>query len=406
MSIEKLREFCTDREWQILSEYSKLDVELSGRERQRRVGAKLGVTASRVKNCLSRVRHKSSIEYDDIESILMTMANNPELNGVSAMIPNNHGKPTWLKFKRENGDVAKALELMAEGFKEKLPKHPATPPPKIVNGDLLAQYTITDFHLGMLADAEETGGKWNIKLAEKMLIDWFKATMSMTPNTEQAVFMQIGDFLHWDGLKAVTPAHGHVLDADSRYQKLVRSCIRVTRQIMNLLLEKHGKVHCIFAEGNHDESGSSWMREWLDVFYEHEPRITVDTSIDPYYGFKFGNVGVFAHHGHKKKKENLPEVFAAKFREIMFSCEYNYAHCGHMHHKDVKESSLMIVTQHQALAAPDAHASSGGWMSQRGATATIYHKKHGYMTEYNVTPAMLGYEEVPRRIYTLNGELK
>lgn len=331
-----------------------------------------------------------------------TIAKNPNISGISDMQVNELGKPMWMKFKRSDVEAVKLVGMISNALKERLPKYePQLNAPTETNHELLTQYTITDYHLGMLSDAEETGGKWNIKRAEQLLLDWFKATMDLAPNSEQAVFVQLGDFLHWDGLKAVTPAHGHVLDADSRYQKLVRSCIRVTRQILDMLLAKHGKVHCIFAEGNHDESGSSWMREWLDVFYEHEPRITIDTSIDPYYGFKFGNVGIYAHHGHKKRKEALPVTFAAKFREIMFSCEYNYGHSGHQHHLHVNESPLMIMKQHQTLAAPDAHASSGGWISQRGATATVYHKQYGYMTEYNVTPAMLGYKDAPRRIYTL-----
>ena len=376
---------------------------------QRKAAKKLGICRESVKNAYISLKRRAakagyfpSPDKAYTKQMQEIIASNPGIDGISDMQVNELGKPMWMKFKQSDLNKIRLLSNLSDGLKEQLPKYePLIPAPIKTNSDLLTQYTITDFHLGMLADAEETGGKWNIKMAEKLLLDWFAETMKLAPCSKQAVFMQLGDFLHWDGLKAVTPAHGHVLDADSRYQKLVRSCIRVTRQILDMLLVKHGKVHCIFAEGNHDESGSSWMREWLDVFYEHEPRITIDTSIDPYYGFKFGNVGIYAHHGHKKRKEALPVTFAAKFREIMFSCEYNYGHSGHMHHLHVNESPLMIMKQHQTLAAPDAHASSGGWISQRGATATVYHKQYGYMTEYNVTPAMLGYKDAPRRIYTL-----
>ena len=394
--------YATEREREKLQAYIDLGT-------QEKAAIKLGLGRTAIKSALENVKRKArdagyhfKPDQDYIEQMQRTVRNNPGISGISDMQENELGKPIWMKFKQSDLNKMRLLANLSEGLKEQLPKYePLIPAPVKTNSELLTQYTITDFHLGMLADAEETGGKWNIKLAEQMLLDWFAATMDLSPDSEQAVFMQIGDFLHWDGLKAVTPAHGHVLDADSRYQKLVRSCIRVTRKILDMLLEKHAKVHCIFAEGNHDESGSSWMREWLDVFYEDEKRITIDTSIDPYYAFKFGNVGVFAHHGHKRKKESLPETFAAKFREIMFSCEYNYGHSGHMHHLNIKESSLMIMRQHQTLAAPDAHASSGGWMSQRGASAIVYHKRFGYMTEYNITPAMLGYEDAPRMIYTL-----
>ncbi|QDP48149.1 MAG: hypothetical protein Unbinned6437contig1000_3 [Prokaryotic dsDNA virus sp.] len=392
---DALRKSCTEKQLQAMQALINCNGNVT------KAAKSINLHRSTLRKQIRLVNAKLSNIDPSIENIVNIIKQNPNINGVSDMQVNEHGKPIWIKYGKREVESIKLVSDLADELKKDLPRHVPTNKPSHTNSDLLAQYTITDYHLGMLADAEETGGKWNIKLAEQMLLDWFIATMDKTPDTEQAVLMQIGDFLHWDGLKAVTPAHGHVLDADSRYQKLVRACIRVTRQIINMLLEKHGKVHCIFAEGNHDESGSAWMREFLTVFYEDEKRVTVDTSIDPYYAFKFGKVGIFAHHSHKKRFEALPQVFAGKFREIMFACEYCYGHTGHYQHRKQLETNLMIMTQHQTLSAPDAHASSGGWLSKRGAVVIIYHREFGYMTEHSITPAMLGYKDAPKHIYTL-----
>jgi len=133
----------------------------------------------------------------------------------------------------------------------------------------------------------------------------------------------------------------------------------------------------IMAEGNHDMASSIWLREVLHSMYENEPRVNIEISPDPYYCFQWGNVGLFYHHGHKRNVNNIDAVFAAKFKKVFGECEYLYGHIGHLHHKKLIESILMIIEQHRTLAAKDAYASRGGWMSGRDSTVITYHKKYG-----------------------------
>ena len=182
------------------------------------------------------------------------------------------------------------------------------------SSDLCNQYTITDFNLGMMAWGEESGADWDMKIAEELLIKWFECAIQISPNSDQAIFAQIGDFLHWDGLDAVTPMNKHVLDADTRFSKLVRTSIRVIRQVVTLLLQKHERLHIIMAEGNHDPASSVWLREMFAFYYSEEPRITVDTSPDIYYHYAWGNVSLYYHHGHKRKGIALQNSFISKFK--------------------------------------------------------------------------------------------
>ena len=121
---------------------------------------------------------------------------------------------------------------------------------------------------GALAWGEETrGDDWDVKVAESLLIRWFAAAIERAPDAETGVLAQLGDFLHTDGLLALTPESKNVLDADTRFQKIVRIAIRLLRPVIALLLAKHKRVIVLCAEGNHDPASSIWLREWLSAIY-------------------------------------------------------------------------------------------------------------------------------------------
>ena len=312
------------------------------------------------------------------------------IKGVSTLYNADGGVTAqWVKSlidpEQQEAMYRDALTAMAES----LPREKVVKPPKGVNSDLLSLYVLTDYHLGMLAWGEETGADWDIKIAEDLLVNWFLTALKRGEKTKVGVLAQLGDLLHYDGMEAVTPASGNILDADSRFQKVVRVAIRALRRVIREMLKQHEQVHIIHAEGNHDPASSIWLRELFAVLYEDEPRVTVDLSPDPYYHYEFGDTSLFFHHGHKKKAGNIDDVFVAKFREAYGRTKYSYAHIGHLHHKHTIEGNLMVVEQHRTLASPDAYASRGGWMSGRSADLIIYHKDFGEIGRYTIPPEMV-----------------
>lgn len=305
--------------------------------------------------------------------------------------PDGETKLQWVKTAIDHETEMELIRAAIAAANEDI--IPVAPQPwtglKPTPTSLLDLFVLTDYHLGMLAWRGETGEDWDLAIAEDLLVKWFAAAIESAPSAHTAVFGQLGDFLHWDGLDAVTPSSGHVLDADTRFQKLVRVAIRAMKRIISMLLEKFPHVHIICAEGNHDMASSIWLREMMAALYCDEPRITVDTSADPYYCYEFGNTSLFFHHGHKRKAEQLDVVLTAKFPQVYGRTKHRYAHCGHLHHKKVLESQLMIVEQHQTLAAKDAYASRGGWLSKRSAAVITYHIEHGEVARLTISPDML-----------------
>lgn len=296
----------------------------------------------------------------------------------------------WQIADRNKEAAELAIRTVVDELKKEIPKVKASAGPKHTNKLLLNQYTVTDLHFGMLAWAEETrGADYDLKIAEKLLLDWFAAAIDMAPNAKVGVFAQLGDLMHHDSLESVTPAHKHVLDADSRLQKIIRVVIRVVRQVIAMLLAKHEHVHVVMASANHDPASSAWMREFLHSMYEDEPRITVDNSPSLYYAYEHGKTALFYHHGHKRKVGTVGDVFVANFREMYGRCEYSYGHVGHLHSDEVVETNLMRIERHRTLAPGDAYAAGGGWNSKRDAKVITYHAEYGEVSRITLSPQMV-----------------
>lgn len=249
--------------------------------------------------------------------------------------------------------------------------------PHIAQRQLLSLYTLTDCHVGMLAWGTEAGEPWDLNIAEEVLTKTFDAMVDGSPCSETAIVNQQGDFLHFDSMKPVTPEHGHILDADSRYQKVVEVAVRIMRRVIEKALRKHRKVKVLMNEGNHDMAGSVWLRVMFRQLYADNPRVTVEGSPLPYVVHQHGDTMLCFHHGHLAKNDNLPLLFAARFPQIWGATKKRYIHVGHRHSVDEKEHPGVKVIQHPTLAAADAYAARGGWLSERQATAITYHRDTG-----------------------------
>ena len=298
-------------------------------------------------------------------------------------------KLVWTKTSISQEEKLRVLREVVETLKEDIdPVKPTKKPKPFNNSNLCNQYTLTDYHLGMMAWDEESGANWDIKIAENVLVKFFEVAIKNSPKCDKAIFAQLGDFLHWDGLDAVTPQNKHILDADTRYTKLVRVSIRVIKRVINMLLEKYQEVDVIMAEGNHDQASSVWLREMLADYYSEESRVNIETNPDPYYCNIWGKVLNFYHHGHKRGIKNIDSVFVAKFKKEFGNAEYIYGHLGHFHQQE-KETNLMVLERHRTLACKDAYASRGGYMSGRDSKVITYHKDYGEVGRQTINIKML-----------------
>lgn len=380
----KLKEWATPAQAQYIDALNELGsirkvAETLGKDRR-----SVQRSIASLKTCAAK--HGYSPEHDMIRPV----PDGYVVKGVSTYY-NSDGKAAgqWVKSSVDADRQAELFKAAMEAMAEDIPRLAPVAKPLLTNADLCNLYTITDYHAGMLAAKAETqDADWDLKIAERTLIGCFEQMIAGSPASRVGIVSQLGDFLHYDGLQAVTPSHGHLLDADGRYSKLVSAAIRMLRTVVDMALARHEIVHVVMAEGNHDLASSVWLRHMFAALYENEPRVTVDTSALPYYVFQHGETMLAFHHGHLSKNAQLPLLFASQYPVMWGSTKKRYAHTGHRHHVEEKEHPGMKVIQHPTLAARDAFAARGGWISEREATAITYHNRTGKCGTVTVTPEM------------------
>lgn len=295
----------------------------------------------------------------------------------------------WVKADLKAGVSEAQLHALAKALAEEVPRVAPAPLPEMTRDELATLYTLTDSHVGMLAWHKEAGEDWDLAIAERTLVGCFEQMIQAAPASSIGIVNQLGDFLHADSVSPVTPTSGHLLDTDGRFEKVARVAVRILRRVIGLALEKHQRVVVLMAEGNHDITSSIWLRVMFAALYENEPRVHVIDSALPYYAIQHGKTMLAFHHGHLKKNDQLPMLFAAQFSQMWGLTTKRYAHTGHRHHVEEKEHSGMTVVQHPTLAARDAYAARGGWIAERQVSCITYHKTYGQVSKVTIVPEML-----------------
>lgn len=377
----QLRSFATQRELdyiQAIDEHGSLI----------RAAKALGVARGTMHSAFRSLRHRAAIKgYSPEHNLTHPVAPGQRLRGASQLYRRGEAEPL-LEWVKSTADDDARYAIQQEAFKalaESLPRVKPLPPPKKCSDALCNVYTLTDSHVGALCWEQEGGSNWNLKIAEQTLTKCFEQMIQGSPRAKVGIVAQLGDFLHTDGLTPATPTSGNILDADSRFEKIVQVAVRILRRVVDLSLMHHEQVIVLLAEGNHDPSSSVWLRTMFKALYENEPRVMVIDSPLPYYCHQHGETMLAWHHGHLKKNAELPLLFAAQFPKVWGNTTKRYAHTGHRHHSEEKEHSGMTVTQHPTLASRDAYAARGGWIAERSATAYTYHATKGRVASNTVS---------------------
>lgn len=384
--MEHLKEFCTDRQLEIVEAVIKNKTKQGAAEA-------LGLSRSTVRNAIKGVEKKAAANgvapHRDVNHRTMEGFNAKFVTSRYDGEGNLQGQ--YVRQEREKSlDVEVILEAI-EAFEFK--EAPLFPQPAISDNDLCTLITLTDFHLGMYSWAAESGDDWDIKIAERVAYDAVTQMVNDSPASEIGILNLQGDFLHFDSLKPVTPASGHLLDADSRSSKMIDLALQITMSCIEMMLKKFNVVRLIVCEGNHDEFSSAWLRKCAIQIYRNNPRLEVDDTEFPYYAFLHGKIMLGFHHGHKKKNQQLPSLFSSepRYRAMWGAANYCYIHTGHYHHQEahISEGSGAIVERHPTLASRDAYAARGGFISKRAAHAITYHAEFGEIKRTTVMPVSI-----------------
>ncbi len=291
---------------------------------------------------------------------------------------NAEGKVTQQWVKRDHGTVDR--DAIAAAIKDALvgfvpPK--AKPAPRTSNADLLAVYGIGDMHVGMYSWFEETGADFDLKIAERLLASAMSHLVNVTPATDRCLFLDVGDFGHYDTIKQETVRSHNTLDCDSRHHAMIRCILRMLVAGIDLALTKHKTVEVICAPGNHNDMGAAWQSESLALYYSKEPRVKVHSHAAKFFYVEHGKTLIGATHGDTGKPEKLGGVMAVDQPEAWGRTRHRYWLTGHVHNKSVMDLPGCTWETFRTLAPVDAWAAGAGYRSGRDMQAIVYHKDHG-----------------------------
>ena len=311
------------------------------------------------------------------------------VKGTSTLYKDGIPAIQWVKTDRDAEQQQIALQAAIQAMSEDIPRASPVKAPTDTMNNLLSCYPVGDHHFGMLAWDEETGGdNYDIKIAENLLCQATSYLVNKSPESSEALIPILGDFLHYDSMIPETPASRHSLDADSRFPQVVRAAMRSIRYMVDIALKKHNTVRLILEIGNHDPSSTIMLMEMFYMFFENEPRVTVDRSPRNCHVYEFGKNLIATHHSDKIKPDKLPLVIATDWPQIWGRTTHRVVHTGHVHHDHKKEHPGMFTESHGILAPKDAYAASNGYRAMQSMKMIVYHREYGEVDRSMTKPEM------------------
>jgi hypothetical protein len=296
------------------------------------------------------------------------------LKGYSEFTKTEHGTPIWLKTVKAEQDYWQGV---AEAIRTIEPVKDVPLPTGLPDGDIIPWLQIGDAHIGMLASEQETGANFDISIGEREICAAAAALIDAAPPCRRMVINDLGDATHYETFKGETEASGHALDYDTRYWKMIRAYIRITRFIVERALAKAETVDYICNQGNHSRSNDIWIAATVDALYGQTGRVNVLKNETPFIAYRMGKTLVVVHHGDKAKPEKFRDIVVSDFARDWGETDFHYLDGGHVHHSQRKELAGCVFESWNNLAPRDKYAHDGGWRSKQCMSLVLRSRTYG-----------------------------
>lgn len=284
-------------------------------------------------------------------------------------------KSQWIKTRKDEEDLLDAIKTMLESVDP-----PGPTPMPAVSGPAKSLNVLHwgDSHVGMLSWPMETGQKWNSKIAEDMHVEVSRRLLHRAPDASRCLLIGMGDSMHYDGYKPVTPQSGHALDADTRYPNMLAHALRAFRRTVDAALERYNQVDVVVLSGNHDPASAYGVSFGLSSWYRNEPRVRVDLRPQWHRSYVWGRCLIGMTHGDGKRDTELGGVMTSEWPDLVGSTLWRAWYSGHLHHESVRQlSDGSKLYRVETIAARDAYGTKGAWPQQRSMTLHGWHAEHG-----------------------------
>lgn len=273
----------------------------------------------------------------------------------------------------------------AELFKEALGSVPQplhTPTPDNVSYDLLPRYLIADVHFGMRAWKDETGNEYSIEIAAQRMSEASAMLINAAPYTDRAIILNLGDTLHQNDSKNMTPTSGHILDVDGRFAQAAMAAVKSHVAMIEAAKAKHKHIEVVVLAGNHDPDFTHMLAIALVMRYETDDRVTVHWNPSKLWVFEFGRNMLAAHHGDKTKPDRLAMLVADIHAPMWGRTYWRYLDTGHIHQDSSKDIGGIFWESHRAITTRDAAAAGFGYTGRSTMKCVTVHRERGEIMRY------------------------
>lgn len=311
-------------------------------------------------------RYKAGVKAGLDEALVHAAPQGHTVKGVSTLYrPDGEIAMQWVKTKADQPSFDQIAEMVAEAFSEFKGAAQIPTAPDATDNETLTVYPLPDWHIGLLAWAEETGENYDLAIARDTILPVMGRLIAASPPSQNAIVLGLGDLLHFDGYEPVTSRSRNFLDADGRYPKVLKTATEMVIATVDMALQRHEHVTVRILAGNHDDQSAVAVSLALGLYYHNRERVTVDDSPSRFWWHRFGKVFLGATHGDKARMRDLPLVMAHDRPHDWAASTYRRVFTGHVHNERSIEEGGVLVTSMRAPVAKDAYHSFERYRSGR-----------------------------------------
>ena len=287
----------------------------------------------------------------------------------------------WVKTNRSITDQLDEATQVIAAMTQEIPQ--VKPMPERVANYDDKKFTVIplgDPHIGLMTWSKEVGVDWDCKIAQRVFKKVFTRLINRSPDTNEAILVNTGDFFHADNVAGETSRSRHKLDLDGRHGKWLDTGVVLTKMFINICLAKYKKVVFINVPGNHDDILGRALGTFVEHMYETEPRLTVQKGDAPFQYVKRGEVLLGFAHGHMCKLSSLPGKMADDQYKLWGKTTCRHWFTGHVHHNSwlqFKEHPGCTVESVGIIPPKDSYSFGGAYGAKRGTQSVVFDAKCG-----------------------------
>jgi hypothetical protein len=320
--------------------------------------------------------------------------------GKSTLTKDEEGNTVWIKTKAEQENQRAAFKAFVDelcsGITPAKPKKYAGK--EKLSKDLMPTIIIGDAHIGMKADGLLTRDRdFDVTIATKEIRESISTLVDLSPPSENALLVCVGDLVHSDSSHSTTH-RGTPVDMDTRYERVMRAAAHTLIYAIETLLEKHKKVSVVIARGNHDWDTAVAIQLALECFFFKNNRVNIVEQKGAFHYVQWGKTLLGVNHGDKIRNEKLASIMPREMPTAWAETTHRYWLLGHYHHQTVQECDNGVICERFATLAPsDSWHSAQGYNSANAMTMIVYRREGGKMSVIQ--------HEIPKTVHEVDAKI-